>query len=79
MRLLEEGLSFYLMERLDRLSTSSPPKLRLAPLEKRLYVEVIAKLPPDAAAAVERQMHQGNPPAVRPHLNCWTAIEALSP
>jgi len=37
-----------------------PPKLKLSPLEKRLYAEAVRKLPADAAAAVERQMAEYN-------------------
>lgn len=61
MKFPEEGLSFYFMEALDRLFyIVFPPKRRLVPLEKRLYAEVIAKLPPEAGAAVERQMAEYN-------------------
>jgi len=46
---------------LDRLTKwAFPPTLRLSPLEKRLYAEAVRKLPPDAAAAVERQMVEYN-------------------
>lgn len=46
---------------LDRLTKwAFPPTLRLSPLEKRLYAEALSKLPPQAAAAVERQMSEYN-------------------
>jgi len=50
-----------------------PPKLRLAPLEKRLYAEAVTKLPPEAAAAVERQMSEYNL-AQRDGYNTLTAL-----
>lgn len=57
----EEGPMYYIIEGVVRLYYIIwPPKLRLAPLEKRLCAEAISKLPPDAAAAIERQMAEYN-------------------
>ncbi len=52
---------FFFWEGVDRLYyLICPPTLKLSPLEKRLYAEAVRKLPPDAAAAVERQMAEYN-------------------
>jgi len=52
---------FSIIECLDRLTKwVFPPKLRLSPLEKRLYAEALSKLPPAAVAAVQRQMAEYN-------------------
>jgi len=61
MKLLDEGPMFYFWDGVSRLCRIIwPPKLRLAPLEKRLYEEALSKLPPEAAAAVARQMAEYN-------------------
>jgi len=56
-----EEEEFSIIETLDRLfNWIWPPKLKLSPLEKHLCAEAVRKLPPDAAAAVERQMAEYN-------------------
>jgi len=57
----DEGPMFLFWEGVTRLHyLIFPPTLKLSPLEKRLYAEAVRKLPPDAAAAVERQMAEYN-------------------
>jgi hypothetical protein len=52
---------FSIIETLDRLCKWIwPPKLNLSPLEQRLYVEALRKLPRAAAMAVDRQMKAYN-------------------
>jgi len=52
---------FSIIETLDRfIKILFPPRLKLSPLEKRLYAEALSKLPAEAAAAVDRQMREYN-------------------
>jgi len=58
---LGEQREFSIIETLDRLCKWIwPPKLKLSPLEQRLYAEALRKLPCDAATAVDRQMKAYN-------------------
>jgi hypothetical protein len=60
-KLWDEGPMFFFWEGVNRLYyLICPPTLKMSPLETRLYAEAVRKLPPDAAARVERQMAEYN-------------------